>query len=331
MADGRGDAVTTSAVSPAIEVRDLVRDYGTRRALDGVSFDVALGEVFGLLGPNGGGKTTLFRILATLLPAGAGHARILNHDVTRSPDAVRREIGVTFQSPSVDPKLTVIENLKYHGQLYGLSRQVIDERVPALAERLGITERLGDIVETLSGGQQRRVEIAKSLLHRPRVLLLDEPSTGLDPGIRHELWRVLRGLVAEQSLTVLVTTHLMDEAERCDRLAILDRGRLVALGAPDLLRSEVGGDCVTIDCAAPGALAESLRQAFQIPVREVEGRLRIERPDGHELVRDIMARFSEQVRSIQLGRPTLEDVFIHKTGRPFEHEAPPPARPKRRH
>lgn len=299
----------------AIIVQQVSHRYGDRPALDGVSLEVRRGTVFGLLGPNGGGKTTLFRLLATLLPVQRGSACLEGVNVAADPASVRRLIGVTFQSPSLDDKLTVRENLVCHGRLYGLSGAALRGRIAETTGRLEVADRLEDRVETLSGGLQRRVEIAKSLLHRPRVLLLDEPSTGLDPGIRQELWRSLRRLVASGEMTILVTTHLLDEAERCDRLAILDRGRIVAAGAPDELRRQVGGDCISITAEAPETLGRELAEAFQTPVQVVDGVLRIEQPEGHELVREIMRRFGGQVQSITLGRPTLEDVFIHHTGR----------------
>jgi ABC-2 type transport system ATP-binding protein len=304
----------------AITVEDLRHRYGEREALAGISCDVPAGEVFGLLGPNGGGKTTLFRILATLLPLQEGRAAILGHDVKAQPDAVRRVIGVTFQSPSLDPKLTVAENLKFHGQLYGLAGQMLADRADELLARLGLADRTRDIAEKLSGGLKRRVEIAKSLLHSPRVLLLDEPSTGLDPGARHDLWRYLNQLRGETGVTVLVTTHLMEEAEHCDRLGILDRGRLVALGTPGELRASIGGDCITIEPVDVNGLPARIRERFNIDARRIGNTLRIERVSGHEFVRDVMAAFPDEIRSVSLGKPTLEDVFIQRTGHRFWEE-----------
>lgn len=310
----------------AILVQQVSHRYGDRLALDGVSLNVGRGTIFGLLGPNGGGKTTLFRLLSTLLPLQRGRACIEGVDVAAAPASVRRLIGVTFQSPSLDAQLTVRENLACHGRLYGLSGAALHERIVATTEQLEVADRWSDHVERLSGGLKRRVEIAKSLLHRPRVLLLDEPSTGLDPGIRHELWRVLRSLVASGEMTILVTTHLLDEAERCDQLAILDRGRIVVSGAPEALRRQVGGDCITITAAAAEELARKIREALQVPVHAVDGELRIEQPEGHELVREIMRRYGAEVQSITLGRPTLEDVFIHHTGRRLTEGTEPPPR-----
>lgn len=306
-----------SSASPAISVTALRHHYGDREALCGIDFQVGEAEIFGLLGPNGGGKTTLFRILSTLLPPQEGQASVLGCDVAVQPDAVRQQIGVTFQTPSLDPKLTVGENLKYQGALYGLSGRALRERSGELLARLGITDRRGDIAGTLSGGLKRRVEIAKSLLHQPRVLLLDEPSTGLDPGARHDLWRYLTQLREESGVTVLVTTHIMEEADRCDRLGILDRGQLVALGSPDQLRAEIGGDCITLESDNLDGLPEQIQEKFGCEVQRIGDGLRIEREQGHEFVRDLVASFPDQIKTISLGKPTLEDVFIQRTGHRF--------------
>lgn len=307
---------------PAISVEEISFSYGERTALDRVTFRVEPGEIFGLLGPNGGGKTTLFRLLSTTLPVQFGTAAVLGRNVAEEPDAVRRLIGVTFQTPSLDPKLTVRENLTYQGHLYGLTGSRLRERVDDLLGRLGLGDRPRDVAETLSGGLKRRVEIAKSLLHQPQVLLLDEPSTGLDPGARHDLWRYLTGLRGDSGVTVLVTTHLMEEAERCDRLGLLNHGRLVALGTPDELRGSVGGDCITIQPVEGSAdLPARIRERFAVDVQEIDGVLRVEREQGHELVRDLVAAFPEEVKSVSFGKPTLEDVFIRRTGHRFWDEA----------
>ncbi len=306
---------------PAICACGVSFSYGDRQALKDVSFEVQGGEIFGLLGPNGGGKTTLFRLLSTTLPVQQGTASILGQDVALHPDAVRRMIGVTFQSPSLDPKLTVGENLTYQGALYGLTGTTLQNRKDELLSRLGLDDRAGDIAETLSGGLKRRVEIAKSLLHEPRVLLLDEPSTGLDPGARHDLWRYLTQLRSESGVTVLVTTHLMEEAERCDRLGLLSQGELVALGTPDELRASVGGDCITVQPVDHDSdLAKRIGERFSVEVQQVDGGLRIEREQGHELVRDLVAAFPDDIKSVSFGKPTLEDVFIGRTGHRFWDE-----------
>ena len=306
----------------AVSVSGLIHRYGYREALGGIEFQVATGEIFGLLGPNGGGKTTLFRLLATLLPIQSGLVTLLGQDVREQPCLVRRWIGVTFQSPSLDGKLTVLENLTHQAHLYGLSGATARARIDDLLGRLGLSDRRGDLAGSLSGGLKRRVEVAKSLLHQPRVLLLDEPSTGLDPGARHDLWEYLTRLRRVEVTTILVTTHLMEEAERCDRLGILDRGKIVGLGTPDELRLSVGGDCLTIQTPDPVSLSERLSSRFQLNPRQIGDSLRIERHAGHELLRDIVAAFPAEITAISLAKPTLEDVFIARTGHRFWETEP---------
>ncbi len=315
---GDGDA--------AVVVRGVMHRYGDHQALDGVGFTVQSGEIFGLLGPNGGGKTTLFRLMATLLPLQSGTVRLLGCDVASQPSAVRSLIGVTFQSPSVDGKLTVAENLRHQAHLYGLSGKTAGQRIATLVEQLGIADRVGQRVDSLSGGLKRRVEIAKSLLHSPGLLLLDEPSTGLDPGARHDLWEYLERLSREERVTVLVTTHLMDEAERCGRLGILDRGRLVALGTPETLRRSLGGDCLTVRSAHPDELAARISDRFGLAPKRVDNELRIEHEAGHELLRDLVAAFPDEISAVSLSKPTLEDVFIARTGHRFWDDASQEAR-----
>jgi len=300
---------------PAVAVDQLEYRYGERVALAGVRFEVAAGEIFGLLGPNGSGKTTLFRILSTLLPVQQGTAIVGGCNVQQDPDGARRRIGVTFQSPSLDLKLTVRENLVHQGHLYGLTGQVLKTRCTEVMEQLGVTDRARDYAEQLSGGLKRRVEIAKCLLHKPEILLLDEPSTGLDPGARHELWKTLQSLRDDHGVTILVTTHLMEEADRCTHLAILNTGRLIASGQPDELRSMVGGDSLTIQSDQPDQLSQKLQQQFGVPVSRVGDVLRIERERGHELLGEIATTLPGEFRSLTLGKPTLEDVFIKLTGR----------------
>ena len=312
------DEVTLAAnCASAVVVRDVGFHYGGREALTDVGFTVERGEIFGLLGPNGGGKTTLFRLLATLLPMQSGEVMLLGCDVASQAQAVRRRIGVTFQSPSIDGKLTVGENLRHQAHLYGLLGREASKRIDDLVGQLGLADRVSQLAGSLSGGLKRRVEIAKSLLHRPRLLLLDEPSTGLDPGARHDLWAYLTKLRDELQVTILVTTHLMDEAERCDRLGILDRGRLVALGTPDELRQSVGGDCLTIQAGDPDELSRQIASRFGVAARRVGDALRIEREAGHELLRDLVAAFPAEITAISLAKPTLEDVFIARTGHRF--------------
>jgi len=235
--------------SPVISVQNLVHKYESRTALNGVSFDVRPAELFGLLGPNGSGKTTLFRILSTLMIPTAGRAIVMGSDAAQDPASVRRQIGVVFQAQSVDPKLTAYENLWHQGHLYGLRGSALKGRVQEILSRVGLADRAKEQVGTFSGGMQRRIELGKGLLHHPGVLLLDEPTTGLDPGARLDLWQYLQILRDEEKVSVLVTTHLMEEAGRCDRLAIMNEGNLVALGTPAELKSEIGGDVILLDAA----------------------------------------------------------------------------------
>ena len=323
------DATDATAGGRAVAVRDLTHRYGERTALDRLTFDVAPGEIFGLLGPNGGGKSTLFRILATLLPVAPGRAAVHGFDVAARPDAVRGVLGVTFQSPALDAKLTVGENLRYAGQLYGLRGRTLRDRIAEVAGRLHVGDRLKDYAEELSGGLKRRVEIAKGLLHAPRVLLLDEPSTGLDPTARFDLWRFLAELREAEGVTVLVTTHLMEEAERCDRLGILDEGTLVALGTPDDLRAEVGGDVLTFAADEPREFAAELGRRFGVEPAVVDRAVRVEAGDGADLLRSVMAELGDSVRTVTLGRPTLEDVFTARTGRAFQRTPTAPPADKR--
>jgi ABC-2 type transport system ATP-binding protein len=301
----------------SVEVEGLVHRYGARVALDGVSFLVRAGELFGLLGPNGGGKTTLLQILATLRRPTGGIARVAGFDVRADPAAVRRAIGVVFQHPGLDPHLTAAENLRHQGHLYGLRGRGLGERARELLERFGLGERRDALAGALSGGLRRRVELAKGLLHEPRVLLLDEPTVGLDPGGRRDLWSYVRDLRRETGITVLVTTHLMDEAERCDRIGILDRGQLVALDTPAGLRAGIRGDVISLATDEPETLAGRIRDRFGDEVTVVDGAVRIERASGAEFVPRLAEAFPGAIRSITVGEPTLEDVFVQRTGHHF--------------
>ncbi len=301
-------------MSPAIQVDNLTFRYAERTALDGVTFSVARGEIFGLLGPNGGGKTTLFRILSTLLLPASGRASIFGLDITREPHAVRRRIGVVFQAASLDRKLSALENLIHQGHLYGMRGRALRQRAQESLSRLSLADRASARVETLSGGLQRRVELAKGLLHKPDLLLLDEPSAGLDPGARRDLWQYLTYLRESDHVTVLVTTHLLEEAERCDRLGILDRGKLVAEGTPEQLKKSIGGDVIVLGARDPEALRQQVEQRFSLAATMVNGTVRIERERGHEFIAQLVEAFPGQIDSVSVSKPTLEDVFIHQTG-----------------
>jgi ABC-2 type transport system ATP-binding protein len=273
--------------------------------------------LFGLLGPNGSGKTTLFRILSTLMVPVAGRALILGHDAAEDPSQLRREIGVVFQAQSIDLKLTAAENLMHQGHLYGLHGASLKKRIAEILGRVGLADRAKEKAETFSGGMQRRLELAKGLLHGPKVLLLDEPTTGLDPGARRDLWQYLRILRDEERVTVLVTTHLMEEAERCDRLVILNEGRVVALGTPTELKREIGGDVIVLETRDPERLAGRIRTQFRVDTNVVESQVRIEREHGHRFVTDLVEAFPGEIDAISIAKPSLEDVFIRRTGHRF--------------
>jgi ABC-2 type transport system ATP-binding protein len=299
--------------TPALAVHDLRHVYGDREALGGVGFSVARGELFALLGPNGGGKTTLFKILSTLMPPTSGTVWVLGDDLARHVERVRQHLGVVFQHPSLDHKLTVLENLYHHGYLYGLSKTELRSRAQAMLTRLGVHERAHDLVETLSGGLQRRVELAKSFLHRPEILILDEPNTGLDPGARRDFMHYLRYLRDQEGVTILLTTHFMEDAERCDRVGILHDGKLVAIGTPEAMKERIGGDIVVLQSPDPHGLQKKLRERFGCESTLVDGTLRVERPRGHEFIRDVVEAFPHDITAASFGKPTLEDVFIHLT------------------
>jgi ABC-2 type transport system ATP-binding protein len=317
LADAGPEVEQTS--SPAvISIQDLIHRYESRTALNGISFDVRPAELFGLLGPNGSGKTTLFRILSTLMIPTAGRARVMGQDAAKDPSSVRRLIGVVFQAQSVDPKLTAYENLWHQGHLYGLRGAALKKRVAEILDRVGLADRAKERVETFSGGMQRRIELAKGLLHHPGVLLLDEPTAGLDPGARRDLWQYLQALRDEEQVSVLVTTHLMEEAERCDRLAILNEGNLVALGTPAELKSEIGGDVIILEAARDAALlAERIRVRFLVEPTVLENQVRIERENGHRFVTDVVEAFPGEIEGVSVSKPALEDVFIRRTGHKF--------------
>lgn len=314
--------------TPAISVQDLVHRYDDRPALNGVSFDVRPAELFGLLGPNGSGKTTMFRILSTLMVPIGGRAFIFGRDAAREPHELRREIGVVFQSQSIDLKLTATENLRHQGHLYGLRGRDLAVRIRTMLERVGLADRAHEKAETFSGGMQRRLELAKGLLHGPRVLLLDEPTTGLDPGARRDVWEYLRMLRDQEQVTVLVTTHLMEEAERCDRLAILNEGKLVGLGTPAELKREIGGDVIVLDtnedtneaAREPESLSMRIHSKFDVDVRVVGGQIRIEKDHAHRFVTDLVEAFPGEIDAVSISKPSLEDVFIRRTGHRFWSE-----------
>ena len=312
---------------PAVELRALGHSYGPRPALRGVSLTVRPAEVFGILGPNGGGKSTLFRVLSTQLKPATGSAFVHGHDVVKSAAAARAAMGVVFQSPALDPYLTAAENLMHQGHLYGLKGTLLASRIRKALEIVGLEDRADDRTGRLSGGQRRRVEIAKALLHDPALLLLDEPGTGLDPGARRALMDHLAALRDAADVTSLLTTHVFDEADRCDRLAILHKGQIVATGTPAELKAKCGAGLLTLEGPEPVRLQKGVEERFALQPTLEAGAVRIEVPvefDGSDqgvgprLLARVAAAFPGLVNGARLGPPTLEDVFLRFTGQLFE-------------
>ncbi len=322
----------------AIRIEQVRHQYGDRVALGdlaggdlaggGVSLTIEAGKIFALLGPNGGGKTTLFRLLSTLIPIQTGTIEILGYKLPQQRQQVRQQLGVVFQSPSLDKKLSVIENLHFQGTLYGLAGARLRNRVDEMLTRFSLSNRRNDRVETLSGGLRRRVELAKGLLHHPSLLLLDEPSAGLDPLARAEMWNYLTEIRASDGVTIVLTTHLLDEADKADQLAILNAGKIVAHGNPDELRGTLAGDAITIQTAAPLELAAAIRAKFACAAEVVGEQVRLEQPDGHRWITQLVEAFPGQIQAITLGKPTLEDVFIDRTGSRFNQQEPTSERVK---
>jgi ABC-2 type transport system ATP-binding protein len=297
-----------------ILVENLTHKYGGRTALSGVSFTVSQGEIFGLLGPNGGGKSTLFRILSTMMTPTGGRAAVAGFDVVRDAATVRRRVGVVFQSQSLDRALTVEENLRAQGHLHGLSGADLGARMAQAMELLGLADRRKELVETLSGGLRRRVEIAKALLHKPQVLLMDEASTGLDPAARREFFRHVEALREAEGVTILLTTHILEEAGRCDRLALLHQGGIVVQGTPGELTASIGGDVVVLETADAASLAERVERRFGVRPTVADGQVRVEIPNGHRFITEVVEAFPGAIGSVGLHKPTLEDVFVRETG-----------------
>lgn len=316
-------------MTAALSLEGVGYRYGERQALTDVDVAVPAGTIHAFLGPNGSGKSTLFKLMATLVPTQVGRIELLGLDVADDAAALRRRIGVVFQSPALDRKLSVRNNLRYGGRLFGLAGADLERRIDEALGRAGLADRSGDAVETLSGGLQRRVELAKVTLHDPELLLLDEPSTGLDPTARHELWRFLRGI---PGLTVLFTTHLMDEAAQADQVTILHEGKVVGSGTPDALMAEVGGEMIEIECDDPAAVRARIGDRAGLEVVEVERGVRLQGQGAHRAAPELMGQLGDAVRRLTLGRPDLEDVFIRKTGHRFAVPlaAASPARKRRR-
>jgi ABC-2 type transport system ATP-binding protein len=307
-------AATNGASAPAISVRDLVKSFGEVRAVKGVNFEVAMGEVFGFLGPNGAGKTTTINMLCTLAKPTSGEASVAGHDVVAERDDVRRNIGLVFQDPTLDGYLTAAQNLQLHAELYGVQSDLVVPRMRQVMEMVGLWDRKDSVVGTFSGGMRRRLEIARGLMHSPRVLFLDEPTIGLDPQTRRSIWTYIRELKEREEITIFMTTHYMDEAEWCDRIAIMDHGEIVALDSPDALKAGVGTDRVTIHTDDNEAAIAALERQFQIEAKVSEGAVAFGVPAGEAFVPRLFAEFAMPIRSVSVSRPTLDDVFMSYTG-----------------
>lgn len=298
----------------AVAVRGLRKHYGTAKAVDGLDFDVAEGEVFGFLGPNGAGKSTTINMLCTLLAPTDGTAMVSGCDVVADQDAVRRAIGLVFQDSVLDGYLTAVQNLRFHADLYGIPRGLVRGRVDEVLDMVGLTERGYDTVATFSGGMKRRLEIARGLLHRPRVLFLDEPTAGLDPQSRRAIWDYVTELRDVAGITVFMTTHYLEEAEYCDRIAIIDHGALVVTGTPDTLKSGIGQDTVRLSTDDERDVADALRDRFGVVAELVDGEVVFTVPDGAWFVPRLLAEVPVAVTSVSVRRPSLDDVFLSHTG-----------------
>ncbi len=301
-------------IPPAIEVDDLVKSYGDVEAVRGVSFTVSRGEVFGLLGPNGAGKSTTINVLCTLAKPSSGAARVGGFDVVTQRDAVRRHIGLVFQDPTLDVHLTAAQNLRFHADLYDIDPGVVGARMEQMLEMVDLVDWRDKPVMTFSGGMKRRLEIARGLMHSPRVLFLDEPTIGLDPQTRSSIWRYIRALQEAEGTTVFMTTHYMDEAELCDRIAIMDRGEIVVLDTPEALKAGVGADRVVLGTADDDAALAALWDCFGIEASVAEGAVTFHVDNGGEFVPRLFAELSVAITSVAVSRPTLDDVFMRYTG-----------------
>jgi ABC-2 type transport system ATP-binding protein len=300
---------------PAIRVERLEKRFGEVEAVRGVDFEVRAGETFGFLGPNGAGKSTTINMLCTLLRPTGGRAEVAGYDVVAQRNDVRREIGLVFQDMTLDTYLSAAQNLRFHGQLYGVPSERLESRMRQVLELVGLWDRRDKDVSTFSGGMKRRLEIARGLLHSPRVLFLDEPTVGLDPQTRASIWEYLTELRGQEDLTIFLTTHYMDEAEHCDRIAIMDAGEIVALDTPQALKAAIGTDRIRLETADDEAAAADIKRQFDLDATTVPGALVVHVPDGERFVPRLLAELGVGVRSVSVTRPTLDDVFMAFTGR----------------
>ncbi|MEE8575544.1 MAG: ATP-binding cassette domain-containing protein [Thermodesulfobacteriota bacterium] len=298
-----------------IQVRDLVKKYNGKEAVSEVSFDVPAGEIFGFLGPNGAGKTTTIKILCTLLSLTSGSARVSGFDCMKESGKVRSNIGLVFQEVTLDNELTAYENLKFHCYLYNMDRRLSEERISEILEVVGLSDKRGDMVKTFSGGMKRRLEIARGLLHRPKVLFLDEPTLGLDPQTRNHVWDFIKILKEKEGNTVFMTTHYMDEAESCDRIAIIDNGKIITQGSPEELKRSLKGDTIFLSTVDDKRAALEIKERFSLETTVLDSGLSFLVEGGEKFIPELFKGLSIGINSVNLKRPTLDDVFINLTGR----------------
>ncbi|HVD15065.1 MAG TPA: ATP-binding cassette domain-containing protein [Actinomycetota bacterium] len=311
---GAGTPAPPDGGEPVVSVRGLAKRYGDVTAVAGIDFDVMPGETFGFLGPNGAGKSTTINMLCTLVTPTGGSATVAGHDVVARRHQVRRNIGLVFQDTTLDSYLTAERNLQFHAELYGVPKSVVDDRIHQVLDMVGLWERRGSLVRTFSGGMQRRLEIARGLLHSPRVLFLDEPTVGLDPQTRSSIWDYINELKRREEITIFLTTHYMDEAEHCDRIAIIDNGRIVVLDSPDVLKASVGKDRVQLHTADDSAAIKALKERFGIAAAIHEGAVTFAVPGGEQFVPRLFAELGVPIQAVSVARPSLDDVFMSYTG-----------------
>lgn len=305
---------------PIIEVKNLTKSFGQTMAVDGISFAVSQGEIFGFLGPNGAGKSTTINMLATLLKPDSGQALISGFDVSTQRNKVRKAIGLVFQDSSLDDRLTAVENLYFHADLYGVDKNIFKQRLEEVLRLVDLWERRGHIVRTFSGGMKRRLEIARGLIHYPAVMFLDEPTIGLDPQTRFNIWQYILRLKQEKNMTIFMTTHYLQEAEFCDRIAVVDRGKIVALDSPAGLKKAVGGDVITLRADNLEKLKKEVEIKFNLSVKQAGGQLILEMAEGEKFLPRLFNELTEKISAVEMRKPTLDDVFLNLTGKKIREE-----------
>jgi len=304
----------------AIEVRQLTKQFGKLTAVNNISFSVKKGEIFGFLGPNGAGKTTTINILTTLLKPTSGQAEVNGYDVIKQKEKVRASIGLIFQEPSLDDNLTAYENLKFHSWLYGVDKKTQSQRIPAMLQMVGLTDRQKNVVGTFSGGMKRRLEIARGLVHHPKVLFLDEPTIGLDPQTRNHIWQYVLKLREREQITMFMTTHYMDEAEYCDRVAIIDEGKIIALDSVDNLKKTIGGDVIIIKTKDNQRAQQEIKNKWQLEAQQKDDSLMINKQDGGQFIPALFQELSVEIVNVFIRKPTLNDVYLKLTGKEIREE-----------